>query len=212
MSDTAIPLLRRAVRTALARALRAEKSRDRWMHTWEAFWAKCDDEAKRRAHAAVERTQQWYGVRHERLAQWAREDLPEDLRTQFFNIYANGKKDAYEPPTHTQMFQQMKYRAEKAEKELATIRKRISHRCLTESCAPCERCASDHGWLSDEVHRIDEWIAEALASLPDVGGDYDGREADIKACRNLLRRIEDERTDRIVAFMHREREADGDGA
>ncbi|HUU21497.1 MAG TPA: hypothetical protein VM389_03090 [Phycisphaerae bacterium] len=108
--------------TDAERAAKAEAERDRWKHAWEDLWKRCDDEAGRRSEDRVRSTQEWYAVRHERLAQWAREDLPDELRTQFFNIYANGTREPAEAPTYMQMLQQAKWRAERAEKELARVR------------------------------------------------------------------------------------------
>lgn len=72
-----------AVRQALSRAeearRRAEEERDR--------------ETERREH-----TTQYYAERWEPLKEWARTDLPEDLKDQFFNIIANTKKAIGEQP------------------------------------------------------------------------------------------------------------------
>lgn len=151
----------REARELRSRLRRAERLAGRWRDAWEDLMRRCDAEAKERARSSIEHTRAWYAVRHERLAEWARADLPEELRRQFFNIYANGTKEAHEPPTHAQMLQQAKWRAgqaterrEAAEKELARI-----HALLKEM---------------DEV-------------IPLPGTKYEGREEDIRRCCELMK-------------------------
>jgi hypothetical protein len=58
------------------------------------------------AQQSHEHTKQWYGSRFERLKMWARHEIPEQLREQFFAIFAilaNGTKDVMEPPPSIQI-------------------------------------------------------------------------------------------------------------
>jgi len=179
----------RELRTLQVRLRRTEKQVARWKWAWEVLWARCDTEAKERAQASIERTREWYGVRHERLAQWAREDLPEDLKTQFFNIYANGQKSAYEPPTLMQLQMRTKYQAERAEKELAELREQVNRPCLSDTCAPCDPCKRDHAWVTDELNRLEDLLKDLDEYLPAPNADYEGREADLGTCGELMKRL-----------------------
>lgn len=179
----------RELRTLQVRLRRTEKLVARWKWAWESLWARCDDEAKGRAKSSIESTQEWYASRHERLAQWAREDLPDDLREQFFNIYANGTKMVSEPPTHMQILMKTKYQAERAEKELAELREQVNHSCMSDTCAPCAPCARDHAWVTDELNRIEELLKELDEHLPMPNADYEGRENDLGVCCELMKRL-----------------------
>lgn len=64
-------------------------------------------------------TQQWYAVRWERLKDWARNEIPADLREQFFCIVANATKSVLEPPTYGLQLNMMRHRAELAEERAA---------------------------------------------------------------------------------------------
>ena len=179
----------REIRTLQVRLRRTEKQMARWKWAWEVLWARCDAEAKERAQASIESTQEWYAVRHERLAQWAREDLPEPLRTQFFNIYANGTKTFNEPPMLMQLQMRTKHQAERLEKELAALREQVERSCLSEECAPCAPCARDHAWIGDELDRIHELLKDLDEHLPVPDADYEGREADLGVCGELMKRL-----------------------
>lgn len=76
----------------------------------------------KRLHGRLEHTRYWYGTRHERLWHWAHAELDEQQRSRFFSIVANGTADTNEPPTFAQQFNQMKWRMEKAEAELAALK------------------------------------------------------------------------------------------
>jgi hypothetical protein len=76
----------------------------------------------KRLHSKLSHTRYWYGARHERLRHWAHAELNEQQCSRFFSIVANGTADVYEPPTFEQQFNQMKWRMEKAEAELAALK------------------------------------------------------------------------------------------
>lgn len=71
-----------------------------------------------RATAARARTQQWYAVRWERLKEWARSEIPEDLSHEFFSIVANGTKNVSEEPTYAQQLNLAVFRAEEMGKHV----------------------------------------------------------------------------------------------
>jgi len=73
--------------------------------------------ARLKAESRAAHTEYWYAVRNARLDDWARNEIPDDLRKQYFDIAANGSL-ANEPPTYAQQFNQMKWRAESAEEKL----------------------------------------------------------------------------------------------
>jgi len=75
----------------------------------------------KRLSGRLENTNYWYSTRLERLSQWARQELGEKQREQFFGIIANGSASADEPPTYAQQYNRMKWRMEKAEAELIAI-------------------------------------------------------------------------------------------
>ncbi len=78
----------------------------------------------KKAQNALAFTEQWYGVRHERLWHWAHAELNEEQKRRYFNIVANGTAEHSEPPTFAQQLCRMKHRAEVAEKEVAALRAR----------------------------------------------------------------------------------------
>jgi len=75
------------------------------------------------ANRRREHTEQWYAVRCERLWHWAHED--EEHRGEYFSIIANGTTSGFEPPSYAQQLNMAKYRAEKAEAELAAAKAEI---------------------------------------------------------------------------------------
>lgn len=79
-------------------------------------------ELVKRLHGRLEHTRYWYGTRHKRLWHWAHAELNEQQRNRFFSIVANGTAETNEPPTYAQQYNQMKWRMEKAEAELAAIK------------------------------------------------------------------------------------------
>ncbi|HBO2190246.1 TPA: hypothetical protein L4G86_005371 [Pseudomonas aeruginosa] len=78
----------------------------------------------KKAQNALAFTEQWYGVRHERLWHWAHAELNEEQKRRYFNIVANGTAEHSDPPTFAQQLCRTKHRYERAEKEVATLRAR----------------------------------------------------------------------------------------
>lgn len=79
----------------------------------------------KKAQNALAFTEQWYGVRHERLWHWAHAELNEEQKRRYFNIVANGTAEHSEPPTFAQQLCRTKHRYECAEKEVAALRARV---------------------------------------------------------------------------------------
>ncbi len=77
-----------------------------------------------KAQNALAFTEQWHGVRYERLWHWAHAELNEEQKRRYFNIVANGTAEHSEPPTFAQQLCRAKHRYECAEKEVATLRAR----------------------------------------------------------------------------------------
>jgi hypothetical protein len=75
----------------------------------------------RRLQSRLEHTQSWYGARFKRLFEWAHGELNESLRNRYFSIVANGTADVFEPPTYAQELNIARYRAERAEADLAAL-------------------------------------------------------------------------------------------
>ncbi|HCI1946331.1 TPA: hypothetical protein NOE91_005207 [Pseudomonas aeruginosa] len=78
-----------------------------------------------KAQNALAFTEQWHGVRYERLWHWAHAELDEEQKRRYFNIVANGTAEHSEPPTYAQQLCRMKHRYECAEKEVAALRARV---------------------------------------------------------------------------------------
>ncbi|MBG4453250.1 hypothetical protein I5F71_02425 [Pseudomonas aeruginosa] len=79
-----------------------------------------------KAQNALAFTEQWHGVRYERLWHWAHAELDEEQKRRYFNIVANGTAEHSEPPTYAQQLCRMKHRYECAEKEAAALRARVA--------------------------------------------------------------------------------------
>ncbi|MHC9277817.1 hypothetical protein ACYTSC_30295 [Pseudomonas aeruginosa] len=79
----------------------------------------------KKAQNALAFTEQWYGVRHERLWHWAHAELNEEQKRRYFNIVANGTAEHSEPPTFAQQLCRAKHRYECAEKEVSALRARV---------------------------------------------------------------------------------------
>lgn len=79
-----------------------------------------------KAQNALAFTEQWHGVRYERLWHWAHAELDEEQKRRYFNIVANGTAEHSEPPTYAQQLCRMKHRYECAEKESAALRARVA--------------------------------------------------------------------------------------
>lgn len=78
-----------------------------------------------KAQNALAFTEQWHGVRYERLWHWAHAELDEEQKRRYFNIVANGTAEHSETPTYAQQLCRMKHRYECAEKEAAALRARV---------------------------------------------------------------------------------------
>ncbi len=76
----------------------------------------------KKAQNALAFTEQWYGVRHERLWHRAHAELNEEQKRRYFNIVANGTAEHSEPPTFAQQLCRTKHRYECAEKEVAALK------------------------------------------------------------------------------------------
>ncbi|HCF3534151.1 TPA: hypothetical protein ACL1QT_004804 [Pseudomonas aeruginosa] len=87
--------------------------------------AKALREEVEKAQNALAFTEQWHGVRYERLWHWAHAELDEEQKRRYFNIVANGTAEHSEPPTYAQQLCRMKHRYECAEKEVAALRARV---------------------------------------------------------------------------------------
>lgn len=101
-----------------------EKERTaRLRHECEYWEARCKGETARltrerdEALDRVQHSHQWYGVRLRRLRQMAEE---RGFLREFCSIVANGTADVHEPPSYEQQLNLQKFRADKAEAELAT--------------------------------------------------------------------------------------------
>ncbi|MBG4138608.1 hypothetical protein I4929_23760 [Pseudomonas aeruginosa] len=96
-----------------------------------ADYAKLEAEAQalraevEKAQNALAFTEQWHGVRYERLWHWAHAELDEEQKRRYFNMVANGTAEHSEPPTYSQQLCRMKHRYECAEKEAAALRARV---------------------------------------------------------------------------------------
>jgi hypothetical protein len=77
----------------------------------------------RRLQETVEHTNYFYGHRMQRLEQFAKE---RGLWPEFAAILANGTLDVTEPPTYAQQLNDMRHRAEKAEREVRELRDRLA--------------------------------------------------------------------------------------
>lgn len=67
-----------------------------------------------------EHTQQWYAQRWERLKDWARHEIPDELREQFFSIVANGQAAiGEEPPSIAIQLNLMRHERDAALAQLA---------------------------------------------------------------------------------------------
>jgi hypothetical protein len=73
-----------------------------------------------------EHTQQWYAQRWDRLKQWAKNEIPEELSEQFFNIVANGTKDVWEaPPDHVLQFNLLLHERDSLKREVEELRGKL---------------------------------------------------------------------------------------
>jgi len=124
--------------------------------TYKAGMENCAQQ-RDQAKAEVERiskrlkwNEEWNAGRFETLFHWAHRELSEDLKTQYFNIVANGSSSPMDPPTYAQQMNRLKWKAEAADKErdmllveLGTLRKALTTiREESHDIGACE-CAAD---------------------------------------------------------------------
>lgn len=63
---------------------------------------------------SLDTSRNWWASRFKRLEEWARADLPEPLKTEFFNIVANGFKDWLEQaPAYERILNQKNHEIER---------------------------------------------------------------------------------------------------
>ncbi len=120
----------------------------------------------KKAQNALAFTEQWYGVRHERLWHWAHAELNEEQKRRYFNIVANGTAEHSEPPTFAQQLCRAKHRYECAEKEVATLRARAV--VVPERDARRMDTEYPEGWndCRDELARLNgKTVSEGLLRL-----------------------------------------------
>ncbi|MCW4650993.1 hypothetical protein [Pseudomonas aeruginosa] len=161
-----------------------------------------------KAQNALAFTEQWHGVRYERLWHWAHAELDEEQKRRYFNIVANGTAEHSEPPTYAQQLCRMKHRYECAEKEAAALRARVA--VVPDRLPRSSDIAAIHqhsiGWNAclDELARINGMTVSesALDTLrkaasgevkhlnnglcPDDIEGHEARDPDCPVCRALL--------------------------
>ncbi|HHH9284722.1 TPA: hypothetical protein ACP31N_001053 [Pseudomonas aeruginosa] len=112
----------------------------------------------KKAQNALAFTEQWYGVRHERLWHWAHAELNEEQKRRYFNIVANGTAEHSEPPTFAQQLCRTKHRYECAEQEVAALRTKLA--MAEDAAAKGDAARQQCGGMEME---IEELRAEAKA-------------------------------------------------
>lgn len=126
-----------------------------------------------KAQNALAFTEQWHGVRYERLWHWAHAELDEEQKRRYFNIVANGTAEHSEPPTYAQQLCRMKHRYECAEKEAAALRARV--------VVVPERRPAPKGTWSDMGDAYNEGVNNTLDELARLNG--------LTVSEGLLRRL-----------------------
>ncbi|WP_216823218.1 hypothetical protein [Pseudomonas aeruginosa] len=161
-----------------------------------------------KAQNALAFTEQWHGVRYERLWHWAHAELDEEQKRRYFNIVANGTAEHSETPTYAQQLCRMKHRYECAEKEAAALRARVA--VVPDRLPRSSDIAAIHqhsiGWNAclDELARLNGLTVSesALDTLrkaasgevkhlnnglcPDAFEGHEARDPDCPVCRALL--------------------------
>ncbi|QPZ69388.1 hypothetical protein [Pseudomonas aeruginosa] len=120
----------------------------------------------KKAQNALAFTEQWYGVRHERLWHWAHAELNEEQKRRYFNIVANGTAEHSEPPTFAQQLCRAKHRYECAEKEVSALRSRVvvvPERKLLNAGVPGLNRNSGWNACLDELARLNGLTVRASA-------------------------------------------------
>ncbi|MBG4796854.1 hypothetical protein GHU24_07275 [Pseudomonas aeruginosa] len=172
-----------------------------------ADYAKLEAEAQalreevEKAQNALAFTEQWHGVRYERLWHWAHAELDEEQKRRYFNIVANGTAEHSEPPTYAQQLCRMKHRYECAEKEVAALRARVvvvPERKLLNAGVPGLNRNSGWNACLDELARINgmtvsEGLVQGMAKFAREiicgaldGGSFDGADIQESAERHGL--------------------------
>ncbi|EPC2032673.1 hypothetical protein ACRXNU_000189 [Pseudomonas aeruginosa] len=154
-----------------------------------------------KAQNALAFTEQWHGVRYERLWHWAHAELDEEQKRRYFNIVANGTAEHSEPPTYAQQLCRMKHRYECAEKEAAALRARVAvvpERKLLNAGVPGLNRNSGWNACLDELARINgmtvsEGLVQGMAKFAREiicgaleGGSFDGADIQESAERHGL--------------------------
>ncbi|HBN9670096.1 TPA: hypothetical protein L4747_000552 [Pseudomonas aeruginosa] len=154
-----------------------------------------------KAQNALAFTEQWHGVRYERLWHWAHAELDEEQKRRYFNIVANGTAEHSEPPTYAQQLCRMKHRYECAEKEVAALRARVvvvPERKLLNAGVPGLNRNSAWNACLDELARINgmtvsEGLVQGMAKFAREiicgaldGGSFDGADIQESAERHGL--------------------------
>ncbi|SSV28894.1 Uncharacterised protein [Acinetobacter baumannii] len=154
-----------------------------------------------KAQNALAFTEQWHGVRYERLWHWAHAELNEEQKRRYFNIVANGTAEHSEPPTFAQQLCRAKHRYECAEKEVATLRARAvvvperdARRMDTEYPEGWNDCRDElarlngktvsEGLLREVARHLGNWL-ELHECECDGGFHYCGRDQVAKTNREL---------------------------
>ncbi|HHM5667227.1 hypothetical protein [Pseudomonas aeruginosa] len=128
----------------------------------------------KKAQNALAFTEQWYGVRHERLWHWAHAELNEEQKRHYFNIVANGTAEHSEPPVFAQQLCRTKHRYECAEKEVAALRARAV--VVPERDARRMDTEYPEGWNDclDELARLNgKTVSEGLLRRLTADPDYE---------------------------------------
>ncbi|MFK1008856.1 hypothetical protein ACIUVM_07540 [Pseudomonas aeruginosa] len=144
----------------------------------------------KKAQNALAFTEQWYGVRHERLWHWAHAELNEEQKRRYFNIVANGTAEHSEPPTFAQQLCRTKHRYECAEKEVAALRTKLamSEDAAAKGYAARQQC----GAMEMEIQELRENAAKLAAFAQEIisgaleGGSFDGADLQESAERHGL--------------------------
>ncbi|WP_336217332.1 hypothetical protein [Pseudomonas aeruginosa] len=159
-------------------------------------YAKLEAEAQalreeiKKAQNALAFTEQWYGVRHERLWHWAHAELNEEQKRRYFNIVANGTAEHSEPPTFAQQLCRMKHRAEVAEKEVAALRAKLA--MAEDAAAKGDAARQQCGGMEMEIQELRENAAKLAAFAQEIisgaleGGSFDGADIQESAERHEL--------------------------
>ncbi|HFL1957668.1 TPA: hypothetical protein ACG3DD_003541 [Pseudomonas aeruginosa] len=168
----------------------------------EGLWVKASDydalaaeaqalrEEIKKAQNALAFTEQWYGVRHERLWHWAHAELNEEQKRRYFNIVANGTAEHSEPPTFAQQLCRMKHRAEVAEKEVAALRAKLA--MAEDAAAKGDAARQQCGGMEMEIQELRENAAKLAAFAQEIisgaleGGSFDGADIQESAERHGL--------------------------